>query len=335
MLKRKSFAVVTTLILTLCLVFSAAIPATVSADDISDMVQISDARIYSPPDGETYKVGDEVPIRIYAGFIVYGAANWIQVSIEKDGKQVYWNCYNYMETTTEYDLGTFRPTTSGTYTIKAGTTNSACDSSPNSGNIRKITSTRKFKVKASTIKTIKPELYVERTAKTKAVLTWETPTGAKTQIYAATSKNGKYKKIKTTSKSKYTVKKLSPKKVYYYKIRFTKKEKGKTVFSKYSAIEKAAKYKPAPPFEVTLKSTAKGVKISWGKFKDAGFYLVDKATSSSGEGDVIDCLGGDETVTYDSDVKSGKTYYYRVTAWVGDEQKPRAKTKVVKIKYKK
>lgn len=330
MRKRKSVAAILAFMMAFCLLFSA-FPAPVCA--ISDLTYHSDARVYSPKDGETFKVGEEVPIRVYAGFIVYGAYNWIQVSIEKDGKQVYWNCYNYTETTTEYDLGTFKPTATGTYTITAGTTNSAVDSNPDGKVIRAITSTRKFKVKASTIKTIKPVLNVERTAKKKAVLTWDTPTGAKTQIYRATSKNGKYKLIKTVSKSKYTDTKIASNKVYYYKIRFTKKEKGKKVYSKYSSKVKAGKYKPAAPFAVTLKNTSKGVKITWGKYKGAGYYLVDKSTSENGEGEVIACCGDNELEWTDTDVKSGKTYYYRVTAWVGNEDKPRAKTKAVKVKY--
>ena len=311
----------------------SSFPAQVSASD--DMYAISDARIRSPESGKTYKVSQKIPVRIYAGFIVGGAYNWIQVSIEKDGKQVYWKCYNYTETTTEYDLGTFTPTASGTYTIKAGTTNSVVDSSPDSKKIRKVSSTVKFKVKTSSIKNIKPKLTVKRTGKKKAALSWDTPSGAKTQIYRATSKNGKYKRIKTTTKSKYTDKSLKSNKVYYYKIRFTKKEKGKTAYSKYSAKKKAGKYTAPKPFEVTLKNTSKGVKITWGKYNGAGYYLVDRATSSGSEGTVIACCGDNELEWLDTDVKSGTTYYYRVTAWVGNEDKPRAKTKVVKIKYSK
>ena len=332
MTRRKKLSRITALAMAFLLMFSA-LPATVSASGIADLAATSDARIRSPLDGASFKVNDAVPIKIYAGFVVYGAANWIQVSIEKNGNQVYWNCYNYTETTTEYDLGTFKPTTAGTYTIRAGTTNSAVDSSPDSGVIRSVSSTRTFTVKASTIKTIKPVLTVTRTAKTKAALSWDTPTGAKTQIYRALKKAGKYKRIATVSKSKYTNKSLSAKKVYYYKIRFTKKEKGKTVYSKYSAIKKAGKYTPPAPFSVTLKKTAGGIRITWGKYKGAGYYLVDKSTKSGGEGDVIDCTGADQLSCLDTDVTSGKTYYYRVTAWYGDEDKPRAKTKVVSIKY--
>lgn len=334
MTERKIVSAVLAFMLSLCLVVSA-VPLSASALDTSEIVKISDARIRSPLDGETYKTGEAIPIRIYAGFIVVGAYNWIQVSIEKDGKQVYWNAYNYTETTTEYDLGTFTPTGSGTYTIKAGTTNSVVDNDPDGGVIRSVSSTRKFKVKTPSIKTIKPKLTVERTAKTKATLTWETVTGAKVKIYRATSKNGKYKLIKTTSKSKFVDKKLSAKKAYYYKIRFTKKEKGKAVLSKYSAKKKAPKYTPPAPFKVTLKNTSKGVRITWGKYKGAGYYLVDRSTSANGEGDVITCNGDNELEWLDTEVVNGKTYYYRVTAWYGNEGKPRAKTKVVKIKVSK
>lgn len=81
----------------------------------------------------------------------------------------------------------------------------------------------------------KPDLLEPRTA---------TPTGARTQIYCTLKKTGKYKKIATISKSSYMNKTLYAKKVYY-KICFTKKEKGKTVFSKYSAIKKRVN-PPAP-----------------------------------------------------------------------------------------
>ena len=84
---------------------------------------------------------------------------------------------------------------------------------------------------------------------------------------------------------------------------------------------------------MTLKSTAKGVKITWTQYKGAGYYLVDKGTSSNGEGDVIACCGANELEWVDTEVETGKTYYYRVTAWVGNEDKPRAKTAVKSIKY--
>ncbi len=59
-------------------------------------------------------------------------------------------------------------------------------------------------------------------------------------IYRATSKNGKYKKVKTITSSKtytYTNKNLSKGKTYYYKVRGYKKINGKTYYTKYSNIK--------------------------------------------------------------------------------------------------
>ena len=50
-------------------------------------------------------------------------------------------------------------------------------------------------------------------------VTWKKATNAKKyQVYRATSKNGKYKKVKTTSGLSYTNSKLTTGKRYYYNI---------------------------------------------------------------------------------------------------------------------
>ncbi|MCB6994385.1 fibronectin type III domain-containing protein [bacterium 210820-DFI.6.37] len=89
-----------------------------------------------------------------------------------------------------------------------------------------------------------------KTKKTKVTLTagerqitvkWKKVKGAKGyQIYRASSKKGKYKRIKTIKKSstvKYVNKKLKADKTYYYKVRAYKTSKGKKVYSKYSAVK--------------------------------------------------------------------------------------------------
>lgn len=59
------------------------------------------------------------------------------------------------------------------------------------------------------------------------------------EVYQSTSKNGKYTKIKTASKSttSYTKKKLTSKKKYYYKVRAYKTINGKKVYGSYSSIK--------------------------------------------------------------------------------------------------
>ncbi|MCO7123780.1 S8 family serine peptidase [Ihubacter massiliensis] len=60
-------------------------------------------------------------------------------------------------------------------------------------------------------------------------------------IYRSTSKNGKYRRIKTKSSrsSRYLIdKKVKKKKTYYYKARAYKRVKGKTIYGKYTAPKK-------------------------------------------------------------------------------------------------
>lgn len=77
-----------------------------------------------------------------------------------------------------------------------------------------------------------------KSGKRKIVLSWKKSSDATGyQIYRATKKNGKYKKIKTIKKRntvKYTNKRLKKGKRYYYKIRAYKKVSGKTYYSSFS-----------------------------------------------------------------------------------------------------
>lgn len=86
----------------------------------------------------------------------------------------------------------------------------------------------------------KPTIKVAKTGKKSLKITWKKVAGAKQyRIYRATSKNGKYKKIKTVSSSKlkYTNSKLKKGKKYYYKVRAAVKVDGKYTYSPYSTIK--------------------------------------------------------------------------------------------------
>ncbi|MCM1273183.1 MAG: fibronectin type III domain-containing protein [Clostridium sp.] len=78
----------------------------------------------------------------------------------------------------------------------------------------------------------------------KAVIQWSKVTNAKKYVvYRATSKNGKYKKIATTTKTSFTDKKLKKGKTYYYKIKAAGTNlAGITVTSSFSKV-KAVKIK--------------------------------------------------------------------------------------------
>lgn len=71
-------------------------------------------------------------------------------------------------------------------------------------------------------------------------VSWKKVSGASGyEVYRATSKDGKYKKVKTIGKGKtvtYTDKKVSSGKTYYYKVRSYRTVNGKKVYSGYSSI---------------------------------------------------------------------------------------------------
>ena len=75
----------------------------------------------------------------------------------------------------------------------------------------------------------------------KAYIKWKKIAGANGyEIYRATSKSGKYSKIKTItsgSTTSYTNSKLTSKKTYYYKMRAYKNVSGKKVYSSFSAVK--------------------------------------------------------------------------------------------------
>ena len=56
-------------------------------------------------------------------------------------------------------------------------------------------------------------------------------------MYRATKKNGSYKRICTTTKTKVVNKSLKKGKTYYYKVRAYKTVKGKKICGAYSAVK--------------------------------------------------------------------------------------------------
>jgi len=96
-------------------------------------------------------------------------------------------------------------------------------------------------VKSLTTKTSTPKISKLSTKSKKATVQWKKISGASGyEVYMATSKKGKYSKIKTVTKGttvKYTKSKLKKKKKYYFKVRAYKKINGKKIYSSYSSIK--------------------------------------------------------------------------------------------------
>ena len=77
-----------------------------------------------------------------------------------------------------------------------------------------------------------------KAGKRSATLSWTKVSGASGyKVYRATKKNGSYKRIFTTTKTKVVNKSLKKGRTYYYKVRAYKTVKGKKIYGAYSAVK--------------------------------------------------------------------------------------------------
>jgi len=178
-------------------------------------------------------------------------------------------------------------------------------------------------------KTAAPTVTVSVSSSTgKPTVKWKKVTGAKKYtVYRATSKNGSYKAVKTTTSTSYTDKSAKPGTTYYYKVK-TIASKGSTYDSVYSSV-KSAKCIPAKP-AAKIALSSKKPKVSWKKVSGATKYEVYRSTKKSSGYTKIKTTSS--TSFRDSTAKKGKTYYYKVVAVKGSAKS--AYSNVVKIKSK-
>ena len=143
----------------------------------------------------------------------------------------------------------------------------------------------------------------------KPKLSWDKISGAeKYYVYRATSENGDYEKIKSTTSTSYTDSSAKAGKKYYYKVKaIHAKESANSAYS-----EPLAKYSDLSRPNVSIKLSSGDPKLSWGKISGAEKYYVYRATSKSGDYKKIKTTTS--TSFTDKDVKAGKTYYYKVKA---------------------
>ena len=301
-------------------------------------IQISNASMYyyfkTPAAGKTVTAGKSVSVSFWAGVTqtetkmdAWGNPESttykempVTLRVFKGSEEIYSESFTYTKAT---EIKTkYTPTTTGTLTLKIYGRNLGLDQYE-----QVLQDSVKIKVKkpkATALKNIKPVINVDRTAKKKAVITCDGAFGYGMKVYRATSKKGKYKLIKSTSKAKFTDTSIASNKIYYYKIKLYGKSGKKTYTSKYSAPVKAGKYVASADksdLKIVLTNTSKGVKISWKKISKAGYYLVWNEQT-----DETWCMGADELEWVDTNVVKGKKYTYYVSAWYGNDSQPLVKS---------
>ena len=156
-----------------------------------------------------------------------------------------------------------------------------------------------------------PTLKVSNVASSgKIKLSWSKVSGAsKYQIYRATSKNGTYKLLKTTTGTSLTNTSVTAGKVYYYKIRSID---ANGIKSAWSSIVSRTCDLPKPEVSAGNVSSTGKIKLTWDKVDGAKKYEIYRATSKNGTYKLLTTTTG--TSLTNTSTTAGKTYYYKVKA---------------------
>ncbi|MBE6901680.1 MAG: hypothetical protein E7478_04340 [Ruminococcaceae bacterium] len=136
-------------------------------------------------------------------------------------------------------------------------------------------------------------------------------------VYRSTNKSSGYKNIATVTTNSYTDKGLTKGKTYYYKVRAYVKSGKTTLQSPSSAYDGVKVTAPAPTSISAKKSKSKVAKITWTKSIGAEGYEVQMATSKKGKFSTIKTITSGSTLSLTkSGLTSGKTYYFKVRAYI-------------------
>lgn len=138
-------------------------------------------------------------------------------------------------------------------------------------------------------------------------------------IYRSTSENGKYRKIKTINKgttTSYVDKGLVTGNTYYYKVRTFCTSGGKKIYSDYSDPA-SMQVLPGKPSIQVVAANYNTITVSWKKVEGCDGYRVYRATEKDGKYKPVKTCSSVNTLSYkNSKLKTGKTYYYKVRAYV-------------------
>ena len=144
----------------------------------------------------------------------------------------------------------------------------------------------------------------------KPKITWSAISNAKEYaIYRATSKDGTYTKIGTTTKTSYTNSSASAGKTYYYKVKAITGN-SKYANSSYSSKKSFTCTCSAPSLSIALVDNKP--KLTWDAVTGAKEYEVYRATSKNG---TYKLLGTTTKTSYhNKGASKGKKYFYKVRA---------------------
>jgi len=163
------------------------------------------------------------------------------------------------------------------------------------------------------------KVQVKAQATSSVTIKWDKVSGASGyQVYMATSKNRKYKKVSTINKAKTTSYKktnLSSAKISYFKVRAYKTIKGKKSYGTFSSVIETCT-KPKTPTLSKLTAGILEAKIKWNKVSGASGYEIYMATSKNGKYSKVTTIKKGSTTSYTKlDLKGKQTYYFKIRAY--------------------
>lgn len=172
-----------------------------------------------------------------------------------------------------------------------------------------------------------PKMSIKVTSYNSVEVSWKRVKGVKGYIiYYSDQKNGKYKQVRKTTKTKVHFSNLKQGKTYYYKVKAYRTAAGQPVYGKYSkVVKRQIKGKPATPKQKIIQvNQMKGtLTISWNKVKnaqkvqilmstDGGKYKVWRTVSAS---------KGKAEYVYRDKLKKSHIYSFRLRAYYTVDKK--------------
>ena len=160
----------------------------------------------------------------------------------------------------------------------------------------------------------KPVIKVSASSTSSITVKWDKVTGAaKYQVWRATSKDGTYKRLTTTTSTSYKNTGLTAGKTYYYKVKAIASNTNAN--SQFSDILTAKATVNAPTLKKSATVTLSSIKISWNKVSGANGYYVYRRPSSSNTWTKVKTITSGSTTSFENkDIKAGN-YYYCVEAY--------------------
>ena len=171
-------------------------------------------------------------------------------------------------------------------------------------------------IKSITCDCARPEVSITTNASSgKPSLKWNAVDGAaKYEVYRATSKNGTYTKMYTTTSTSYTNSTAVPGTTYYYKV---KAICGKSSYgnSAYSVVKSITCDCARPTVTVKCNENTGKPVLSWKAVDGASKYYIYRSTDGGKTYKYWDSTS--KTSYTNSGAEAGKTYYYKVKAVCG------------------